>query len=160
MRTLGVHSTIFLGPVHPQIVVHPAVVEHLELSGVPEIVVGLGVFKLGKFVEDFALIPVVLGDGGASPVVGAGGVVVVGLVADEVDGELAPGDEFVEVAVAGGFEVGMFCGGGVDGEGDGQWADVAEVEVRGHHAGAVDFGVVAVAVVGGEHLGRKSGGGV
>ena len=83
----------------------------------------------GEFVEGFAGVLVVLGDGLAGPVVGAVGVVVVGLVADAVDAELAPGDELVEVAVAGGFEVRVLFGGGVDGQRDGLRADVAEVEL-------------------------------
>ena len=36
----------FLSPVHAQVVVHPAGVDHLHLSGVPERVVSLGVFEL------------------------------------------------------------------------------------------------------------------
>ncbi len=130
---------------------HPALTQHLELGGVPQIVVGLGILELGQLVENLALVTVMLGDGDAGPGVGAARIVVVRLIADEVNRELAPGDEFVEKAVAGRLEVGVLFGSGVHRESNGERTDVAEVEIGRELGGAVEFRVVAVAVVGIEH---------
>ena len=73
----------------------------------------------------------------ARPGLGAFPVVVVLVVLDEEDGEFAPCDDLIEEAVAGGSRGFAFRAGLFDGEGDGERADVAEVEVGREAAGAV-----------------------
>src|ERR1700761_4744700 len=70
--------------------------------------------------------------------------VVIGDMPDEIDRQLAPSDEFVEVGIARGWCGSALLDGLFDGERDGERADVAEVEVRREAAGSVGFGVVAL----------------
>ncbi len=117
---------------------------------VPEGVVRVGGLELMQCVEVLALVSSMFGDSLLRPGFGAGGGVVVGRVAYEVDGELAPDDQLVEVAVSRGAEGWVGFGCGFDCERDGERADVAEVKVGREAGGSVDLGVVAFVVVGGE----------
>jgi len=80
----------------------------------------------------------------AGPGFGAFPVVVVGVVFDVEDREFAPADDLIEKSLLRFRRNFGFFGCGFDGMGDGERADVAEVEVRRKPAGSVQFGMVAV----------------
>ena len=92
-----------------------------------------------------------LGDGKARPVVRASGRIVARLIAHKVDAELAPRNEFVEIAVSRRLEARIFLRSGVDGKCDGEWANVAKMEIGRERAGTVDFRVIAVTAVVRQH---------
>jgi len=100
--TGGIRSPLedHLGPVHPHVIVHPALRHHLALGGVPEVVVGFSGFELLEGVAVGSRIGGVLDESLPRPRLGAFPAVVVLVVFDEEDGEFAPGDDLVEEAVA------------------------------------------------------------
>src|SRR6202789_3984783 len=133
----------FLGPVHAHAVVHPAVVDHLELRGVPEIVVRAALLHFFEGVERGARVTGMLAEGFGGPVGGAVKGIVIGNEFDEVYGELAPADELAEedfTGSSGGFAL-LYCA--LCGEGNSDGADVAEVQVWREATGAVELGMVA-----------------
>src|SRR6185437_13603096 len=103
---------------------------------------GLGSLQLIESVAVRARIGGVLDEGLTCPRLGAFPVVVVLVVLDEEDGELAPCDDLVKEAVAGGSRRLALSKGFFDGEGYGEGADVAEVEVGREAAGASCLGMV------------------
>src|SRR5215467_10699001 len=69
--------------------------------------------------------------------------VVVGDVFYEVHRDLAPSDQLVDVGVVCSFGRFVFVDGFLRSEGDGDWADVSEVKVRGESAGSIRFRMIA-----------------
>ncbi len=140
-----------LCPVHAHVVVHPALFQHLALRGVPKFIVCLGALEFRASVEKWTAIRDVLGERLLSPRLGALEVVVFSMEANEIDGQFTPGDELIEI----GLLVGGRCVGFFDSESDGNWTDVAEVQVRRERTGAVDFRMIALRVVVTKRAGRE-----
>src|ERR1017187_7425309 len=88
-------------PVHAQVVVHPAGRNHLLLSCVPKLVVGLAALQLLEAVAVRAWVAGVFDQCLAGPRCGALPVVVVWLVAHEEHCKLTPADELLKISIAG-----------------------------------------------------------
>jgi hypothetical protein len=76
--------------------VHPSAVHHLALCGIPEFVVGLGVFELAFVVENGSRIFDVIEQSSPCPRLGDLERVIQRIMQAHIDGEFAPDDEFIE----------------------------------------------------------------
>jgi hypothetical protein len=94
----------------------------------------------------------VFAEGFLGPVFGAVDGVVVGDELDEVDGEFAPTDQLAYEGIVGGLRDLLRLERFLRCEGDGEGANVAEVEIRRHLAGAVGLGMVALLRIIGEAM--------
>ena len=81
-----------LGPVHAHVVVHPPGLDHLALGCVPQLVVGLGALQLLERIEPRTRVPGVGQQRLLRPRLGTLPAIVVGIVAHEEYGKLAPAD--------------------------------------------------------------------
>ena len=94
----------------------------------------------------------VVGEGLSGPRRQAGEAVVIRCVVDEIGGQFAPHDQFLKVGVPiGGFNGGLL----LEGQGQVERRDLAEVQVRAHAGDVVGLGLVAVARVAAEPLVEK-----
>ena len=128
-------------PVHPHVVVHPAREHHLALGGVPVGVVGGGGLQLGAGVQILVMVVLVLTQGLLRPVRQHGKAVVVRVVPAEVETQLAPHDQFLQVGGRAGAAVRLHRQRHL------KRRNVPIMQVRREPRGAVEGGNVAVCVV-------------